>query len=94
MFNIIKQNAPFPVYKRVLIHLKRALKWFLYKQWHETISDAHAEDLEQAILKYFDLEEHVKQLRAEDYMPLTRNPPCIRIRGLLMRDKTNEDEDE
>jgi hypothetical protein len=85
---------PFPVFKRILLNMQRSLKWFLYKQWHETITDEHAEDLANSIVNYFDLSDQIKQLAAEEFSPQTRNPPCIRIRGLLMREsKENDDED-
>lgn len=92
-YNIIEQNAPFPSFSRMLVYLKRSINFFLFKQWHEVPSEKHTEDMYQSIIKYFGYEERIEKLNEQYKNTVSpKNPPIIRIRGLLMRGKTSDDQ--
>ena len=91
-YNLIAQNITQPGFPRVLYYLKDSFKYFLYKQWHERLTDNQIDELYDSIVKYFNLYEMIKEeseKRANEAKP--RTPPIFRIRGLVMRD--NEDND-
>ena len=83
-FNIISQNAQFSSFSRMLVYLKRSIKFFLFKQWHDLLTDEQAEDIYQSTIKYFKYEELIEKLK-EQYKDQVepKNPPNIRIRGKI-----------
>jgi hypothetical protein len=88
LYNIIKQNMPHPSFPRLLVNLRHSLKNFLYKQWHEMLRDDQLDELYRRIVGYFGLEERIRELGGENVGEnRPRNPPELRIRGLLMRPK-------
>ena len=91
IYNIIKQNASYPSFARVLSHLGPSLKNFLFKQWHESLSEAQLDQIVKSILDYFNFGTLVKETEEKS----SKNPPALKIRGLLMRSngKIEEDED-
>ena len=93
MFNIIEQNAQFSSFSRMLVYLHRSIKFFLFKQWHDVLTDSQAEDIYQSIVKFFEFEERIDKLKEHRDNKEPKNPPNIRIRGLLMRAE-NEKEQE
>jgi hypothetical protein len=95
MCNIIEQNAPFSSFPRMLVYLRRSIKFFLFKQWHDVLSDEQAADIYDEIIVFFGLRDRVRALE-EEYRDRAspKNPPNIRIRGLLMREKAEDAEEE
>jgi hypothetical protein len=84
-FNIISQNAPFPSFSRMLVYLKRSIKFFLFKQWHDVLTNEQAEEIYKCTIRYFGYEELVERLK-EQYRDKAepKNPPNIRIRGWFL----------
>ena len=87
IYNIIAQNLSFPSFPRVLFNLKDSLKNFLFKQWHEVLDDSQINELYTNIIGYFKLEERLRELHDDDSLEKkSKNPPQLRIRGLLQRE--------
>ena len=83
-------HASFP---RLLVNLRHSLKNFLFKQWHDTLSDDQLDVLYESIVGYFGLGEKLNELGGPvSPDKRSKNPPEMRIRGLLMRPKTNDHE--
>lgn len=84
MYNIIEQNRPFSSFSRMLLYLERSIKFFLYKQWHDALTDDQAADLYKCIVSFFGLEDLVAKVVEENKDAIApKNPPNIRIRGLF-----------
>lgn len=92
LYNIIKQNMVHTSFPRILVNLKESLKAFLFKQWHEVIDQNQADILYNYIIDYFDLKSQLEELANAGLEKKAKNPPEIRIRGLLMRDKVDDEE--
>jgi hypothetical protein len=92
IFNIVQQNMSYPSFNRILSNLKDSLKNFLFKQWHETINDSQSEEIYQNVIQYFNLDERIEELKISCKENKSKYPPQLRIRGLLMRDKDDEEE--
>ena len=91
IYNIVQQNMSYPSFNRILANLKESLKNFLFKQWHETLNDSQAEEIYQKIIGYFNFNERIEELKASGMENKSKYPPQLRIRGLLMRDKDDEE---
>lgn len=88
---------PHPSFDRLLVNMRYSLRNFLYKQWHDFITDEQVEIIYASIIEHFKLQDKLNELGG--HVPpeqRSKNPPEMRIRGLLMRpnDKTNEDTDD
>ena len=95
LFNIIQQNRPFPSFNRLLVHLKGSLQTFLVKQWHEVLTPEQTDEIYNEIIEYFNLKDLVEEcMKNEAYTLKAKNPPTLRIRGLLMRDANEADEND
>lgn len=87
VYNIIAQNLSFPSFPRVLVNLKDSLRNFLFKQWHESLDDSQINELNSNIISYFKFEERLNELNADESLKnKSKNPPQLRIRGLLQRE--------
>jgi hypothetical protein len=87
VYNIIAQNLSFPSFPRVLVNLKDSLRNFLFKQWHESLDDSQINELHSNIISYFKFEERLNELNADESLKnKSKNPPQLRIRGLLQRE--------
>ena len=76
---------PYPSFNRILVNLKMSLKSFLFKQWHEVLSDEQLDVIFKKIIEFFDLSEKLNELNDMGLECKSKNPPVLRIRGLLMR---------
>lgn len=85
IFNIIKQNLPYPSFNRILANLKESLKGFLFKQWHENLDEQQVEEIYSRIIQFFDLNQQIDHLSTLGLQFKSKHPPVLRIRGLLMR---------
>ncbi len=95
LFNVIAQNLHSTSFPRLLAHLRDSLRNFLFKQWHEALDSAQLDELYEVILSRFDLHEQVAQARdtfKADEKP--KNPPVLRIRGLVQRKGDNNENDD
>lgn len=79
--NIVEQNRSYPSYLTLMAHLDKALKNFIFKQWHEIIDDDKLQILTKEILQKFGFNE--KPEKVDD---LERKHIYLKIRGLLWRD--------
>ncbi len=66
------------------------MKSFLIKQWHEVLDDSQLEILADSIIKYFNLSDRLKELTNSEFDIKSKNPPNLRIRGLVMRNSYND----
>ena len=79
LLNIVEQNRQLESFQKVLEYLPESLMSFLVKQWHETPTEKQLHTLISAILDYCGLCEVPAKTK------LFKNPPKLRIRGLLWR---------
>ncbi|XP_065666670.1 lysine-specific demethylase 8 isoform X1 [Hydra vulgaris] len=79
ILNIIEQNRHLESFRSVLEYLPESLTSFLVKQWHEIPTKSQLDSLINAILDHCGLRE--LPVRSKD----CKNPPKLRIRGLLWR---------
>ncbi|RNA34517.1 amiloride-sensitive sodium channel subunit beta [Brachionus plicatilis] len=77
IFNIIKQNMPFPSFNRILANLKESLRGFLFKQWHESLDEQQIDEI---------YKESVNQLSSLGLEFKSRHPPVLRIRVSLINE--------
>ena len=95
ILNIVQQNRPWPSFKRLLVNLKESLRHFLYKQWHEQLEPEQIDEIYAEIIDHLKLQDLLQEcLGNEAYCAKTKNPPTLRIRGLLMRDSNEADEND
>ncbi|XP_033632066.1 bifunctional peptidase and arginyl-hydroxylase JMJD5-like [Asterias rubens] len=80
LLNIIEQNRSFDSLQLVLAHLPDSLASFLFKEWKDKASREQIEILVQLVMDYLQLDSLPTD---EDRM--SKNPPPIKIRGLLWR---------
>ena len=80
--NVIEQNRPFGSFPRILARLDEVIINFLHKQWHEALNENQLEKIRKFILEYLNLD----GLPAVEENP-PKNPPMLKIRGLLHRDR-------
>jgi hypothetical protein len=97
--NIIQQNLDYPSFERVLSHLKDSLRNFLFKQWHESLNDEQVNDLYRSIIEHFQTIDGkiarrlaCSSVNCQNGQNKSKNPPTLKIRGLLMRNTDNNGE--
>ena len=94
LLNIISQSLNFPSFRRLLVHLKHSLLNFLFKQWHETLCDEQLDILHDEIIERLNLGALLDESKLDESLkPKGKNPPELKIRGLLMRPKEEEEQD-
>ncbi len=79
LLNIIEQNRETVQFQRVLENLPDSIEAFLLKQWHEIPTKEQLETLVQVVMDYLEIEKLPE--RENNY----KNPPPLKIRGLLWR---------
>ena len=78
-------HASFP---RLLVNLRYSLRNFLFKQWHDTLNDEQLDAIYASIIEHFGLQGRLEELGGPvPNEKRSKNPPEMRIRGLLMRPK-------
>ena len=91
LFNIIEQNRPYQSFNRLLANLKASMYCFLFKQWHESLTNEQIDDIYNEIVNYFKCDKNI--LDDEQLKVLNgKNPPVMKIRGLLWRNDENDHE--
>lgn len=92
--NIIKQNMSCASFPRILVNLRYSLESFLMKQWHEVLTDQQMDYVYSTLVEHFALEDKINELGG--VVPVdkrSKNPPVIKIRGLLQRPKKDANND-
>ena len=93
LLNIISQSRNFPSFRRLLVHLKHSLLNFLFKQWHETLDNEQLDILHDEIINRLRLGELLDECKLDETLQYKgKNPPELKIRGLLMRPKEEEEQ--
>ncbi len=54
------------------------------------MDDSQLEILSESIIKYFNLSDRLKELTNSEFDVKSKNPPNLRIRGLVMRNSYND----
>jgi hypothetical protein len=104
IYNIVQQNIAYPSFERVLVCLKDSLRNFLFKQWHESLNDKQLDELYESIVEHFQvIGDKIKKnsspilLNGSDgggeQPSKSKNPPALKIRGLLMRPNNNNNDE-
>ena len=91
LFNIIEQNRPYQSFNRLIANLKASMYCFLFKQWHESLTKEQINEIYNEIVNYFKLDKTI--LDNEELKTASdKNPPVMKIRGLLWRNDENDQE--
>lgn len=89
--NIIEQNRSAESFPRITGFLPRSLRGFLQNQFREEASNEQIKQLCKMVYNYLGLDP-AKLVPPPDYLT-RRNPPLLKIRGLLFRDVDNDGKD-
>ncbi|CAH1798454.1 unnamed protein product [Owenia fusiformis] len=79
LLNVVEQNRNCDSFNRMLSRLPEALVNFLKNQWYNTPDDAQVARLQTVVMEYLNLSELPMEPSSG------RNPPCLKIRGLVWR---------
>ncbi|CAG5099740.1 Oidioi.mRNA.OKI2018_I69.XSR.g16662.t1.cds [Oikopleura dioica] len=82
MLNVVEQNKKHSSWTRILARFPKVLENFLLKQWHEYPTDEQIETIKRFVMQHL----KITILPALEANP-PKNPPPLKIRGLLHRDR-------